>query len=69
MTRLENNRIKREKIIILEERSWIITHLGENPKNGGKPPRERRFIGRRRLSRVLFLFWLIKSEIEEDWVE
>ncbi len=69
MIRLENRRTKREKIIILEERSWIITHLGENPKNGGKPPRESRFIGRRRLSKVLFLFWLTRSEIEKDWVE
>lgn len=52
------------KIIILEENNWIIIHLGINPKKGGNPPKESKFIGISRLKIILFLFWFKISDIE-----
>lgn len=39
-------------------------HLGRNPRNGGNPPKDKRFIGRKRFKVRLLLVWFIKWEIE-----
>lgn len=56
MIRDENNKTKRIKIINFDENNWIIIHLGINPKKGGRPPKERRFIGIKKVKISFLLF-------------
>lgn len=34
---------------------WIIIHLGKNPKNGGKPPKDRKLIINENFNDELFI--------------
>ena len=54
--------IKIDELLTID---WITIHFGKNPKNGGKPPSERRDENRRNFITLLLLFirnvWLIKE--------
>ena len=68
MIRLENNIISKAKIIMLEERSWIIIHLGINPRKGGRPPSDKRFMGMSIASNILFFLWFKTSDIVKELI-
>lgn len=55
--------MKVNKYILLLIKKLIIIHLGKNPINGGKPPRERKLINKLILIKKFMLLinnWLIK---------
>ena len=47
-------------ILLDEESSWIINHLGINPVKGGNPPKDKNLVNNLILRIGLFIIWAIK---------
>lgn len=55
--------------ISLDNIIWIIIHLGINPVNGGRPPRDKSLRGIVKAENKDVWLGLNKSEIKVDWRE
>jgi len=48
----------------MEERAWITSHFGKNPKNGGSPPKD---IKEKNIENLITGFILVKENVWLIW--